>query len=195
MISENIVNDAVKWILHIDGMGVGAYHGWRLGTGAGPAARGDNPLTTLDRTLLILISCYPQEGRAIESRKLAAIAGSNAISSSSIWVWGQKLNGQSSDPTLGLETGGKKMKSKARAYRNLFPYWANIWFPIQLNWMHLLYASFLFAIWLEELSWFSAFTATPFNRQRYKMLIASINIIVFPFIVKIILYFKLNLCS
>ena len=133
---KNIVNDEVKWILHIDGMGVGAYHGWRLGTGAGPAARGDNPLTALDRTLLnqLLnqISCYPQEGRAIESRKLAAIAGSNAISSSSIWVWGQKLNGQSSDPTLGLETGGKKMKSKARAYRNLFPYWANIWFPIQL---------------------------------------------------------------
>ena len=132
---KNIVNDAVKWILHIDGMGVGAYHGWRLGTGAGPAARGDNPLTALDQTLLTQISCYPQEGRAIESRKLAAIAGSNAISSSSIWVWGQKLNGQSSDPTLGLETGGKKTKSKARAYRNLFPYWANIWFPIQLNWI------------------------------------------------------------
>ena len=134
MVLKNIVNDAVKWILHINGMGVGAYHGWCLGTGAGPAARGDNPLTALGRTLLIQISCYPQEGRVIESRKLAAIAGSNDASfkGNVLLCMGKSSTVSHLDPTLELETGGKKMKSKARAFRNLFPYCANIWFPIQL---------------------------------------------------------------
>ena len=113
-----------------DGMGVGAYHGWRLGIGAGPAARGDNPLTAHGRTLLIQISCYLQEGRVIESRE----AGRHSRKQCHIFqfnlVWGQKLNGQSSGSHKDWKQEKRRWKARLERLGSCFHIEQIFKFPI-----------------------------------------------------------------